>query len=163
MGNVMSIDSLTFRQALSNFASGVTVVTTLDPFSGKPVGVTISSFCSVSEDPPQVLFCLDKKSKALLPINANGHFAVNILASDQQDLSERFSSPRSKIWDGVRYHAGLGGVPVLTGTVTSLECKMSNEIRSGDHTIFVGQVEAARVDPGATPLIYHHNAYTELK
>lgn len=158
----MSVDSSTFRKALGNFASSVTIVTSFDHFTNKPVGVTVSSFCSVSEDPPLVLFCLNGRSSALLPINANGHFIVNILATGQQDLSERFAQKNPEKWDGVSYQTGLGNAPILPGTVATLECSLNKEVKSGDHSIFVGLVESVRINPEAEPLLYHHNRYTTL-
>jgi len=158
----MTVDSQTFRKTLGAFASGVTVVTTHDPFERVPVGVTVSSFCSVSEDPPLVLFCLSKHSKSLLAINANGHFAVNILASDQRDLSDRFASKAQDKWDGVAHRPGLGKIPLIAGVLAHLECSLFKEVESGDHSIFVGKVETATSHPEKQPLLYYRSAYADF-
>lgn len=159
----MSVDSLTFRRTLGSFASGVTVITTHDPASGKPVGVTVSAFSSVSMDPPLVLFCLDKRSASLLSFNANGHFAANILAANQVELSNRFASKAEDKWDGVSHRPGLAEVPVLAGTAAHLECTVVKEVDGGDHMIIIGQVEAASYNQDLQPLVYCRGGYAELK
>jgi len=159
----MSVDSLTFRRTLGSFASGVTVITTQDPQTGTPVGVTVSAFNSVSMDPPLVLFCLDKRSVTLLAFNANGHFAVNILAANQSDLSNLFASKAEDKWSAVSHRPGLANVPVLAGTAAHLECSVTKEIDGGDHTIIVGLVEAASYNPDVQPLLYFRGAYGDFK
>jgi flavin reductase (DIM6/NTAB) family NADH-FMN oxidoreductase RutF len=159
----MTVDSQTFRQSVGAFASGVTVVTSHDPSAHLPIGVTISSFCSVSEDPPLVLFCLDKHSKALLAINANGHFGVNILACDQKHLSERFAAKDDGQWLGIDHHPGLGKVPLLAGAIAHLECSLHKEFSSGDHSILVGLVETATFDAEKRPLLYYRRNYADMK
>ena len=158
----MSVDSLTFRRTLGSFASGVTVITTQDPASGKPVGVTVSAFSSVSMDPPLVLFCLDKHSTSLLSVNANGHFAVNILAADQTELSNLFASKAEDKWAGVFHRPGLAEVPVLAGTAAHMECTVVKEVDGGDHMIIIGQVEAASYNQDLQPLVYFRGAYAGI-
>ena len=158
----MPVDSLTFRRTLGSFASGVTVVTTKDPNTKEPVGLTVSAFSSVSMDPPLVLFCLDKRSSTLLAFNANGHFAVNILADDQLPLSNLFASKDQDKWGEVPHRPGLAEVPVLSGTVAHLECSLVKEIDGGDHSIIVGLVEASSYNADKQPLLYFRGAYATI-
>jgi len=158
----MTIDSQVFRQTLGSFATGVTIVTTQDPNTEKPVGLTISAFSSLSLDPPLVLFCLDKRSASHLAFNANGHFAVNILAEDQLELSNRFASKSEDKWSGVEYRPGIGNVPILFGSIAILECTMNKVCDGGDHTIFVGLVESVSVKPDAKPLLYYRGKYETI-
>jgi flavin reductase (DIM6/NTAB) family NADH-FMN oxidoreductase RutF len=158
----MTVDSQTFRQTLGSFATGVTIVTTQDPASQKPVGVTVSAFSSVSLDPPLVLFCLGKHSTSHLAFNTNGHFAVNFLAEDQAELSNRFASKLEDKFEGIDYTKGIGNVPVLASSIAHLECTMNKVFDGGDHHIFVGLVEAAGFKPESKPLLYYRGKYAAL-
>ena len=150
-----------FRDTLGAFATGVTVVTALDA-SGQPIGMTISSFNSVSLDPPLILWSLSKASPSLTAFKAASHYSVNVLAANQQALSDRFASRIENRFDGVPTHAGIDGLPLLDGCCAWFECH--NEIRheGGDHLIFVGRVE--RFTPGEEklPLVFHGGRYREL-
>lgn len=153
-----------FRRALSHFASGVTVVTTLDA-AGRPVGLTASAFTSVSLTPPLVLVCVAHSAQSYPAMREAGRFAVNILAAGQEPLSQRFATSG----DGAEKFAGLGwrqgalGVPLLDGTLAHLECRTAHAYPGGDHTIFVGQVEAACCAADAPePLLYFRGRYGRL-
>ena len=158
----MPIDSQNFRRTLGSFASGVTIVTSVDPETTNPVGVTVSAFSSVSMDPPLVLFCLNNRSTSLAAIKANGHFAINILAKDQIELSNRFASKDEDKWSGVDYTSGLADIPILDGTVAHLQCAVTQMVDGGDHVIFIGQVEATECNDGLQPLLYCRGSYASL-
>jgi flavin reductase (DIM6/NTAB) family NADH-FMN oxidoreductase RutF len=157
-----------FRRALGHFASGVTVVTTWDR-EGRPTGLTASAFTSVSLTPPLVLVCVAHASHSYPALNASGRFAVNILAAEQEAVSRRFAIPPSsdngaEKFEGVPYEPGALGLPVLVDALASLECSTVQAYPGGDHTIFVGQVEAAacRAAPGTDPLLYYRGQYGRL-
>ena len=136
------------------FTTGVTVVTTVDS-QGEPVGLTASSFNSVSLDPPLVLWSLSQNSRSMAAFRHGTHYAINVLASDQQALAERFASRLGKRWVGVDWQPGLGGAPLLNGAVAYFECANRSRYVEGDHIIFVGQVEHCSHRPDVTPLLYH--------
>ncbi|SEH36987.1 flavin reductase family protein [Magnetospirillum fulvum] len=158
----MSLDPRSFRKALGSFASGVTVITAIDPRVDLPVGVTVSAFSSLSLDPPLVLFCLGQTGSCVSAIEAAGRFAVNILADDQRDLSARFAGPVEDRWRDLAWEALPGGAPALPGALTVLGCTVTRTVPGGDHLIFIGEVETIRSREGARPLIYHGGAYLDL-
>lgn len=156
----MTVDERSFRKALGCFASGVTVVTAADE-AGRPVGVTVSAFSSVSLDPPLVLFCMDKSTKSLDAFKG-GRFAVNILNETQRQLSIQFASRMENKWDGVDYETGAHGVPLLQGCLARLECSLHELVEGGDHLIFIGRVENLDHSTGGHPLVYFRGAYAGL-
>ena len=115
-------DSRAFRRALGNFATGVTVVTAAAP-GGRTVGVTANSFNSVSLEPPLILWSLDKRSSSLAVFEAASHFAVNILAADQIELSNNFAKPREDRFAGIEHRAGEGGAPLLADCAACFQCE----------------------------------------
>jgi len=157
-----AIDSRTFRDTLGQFLTGVTIVTAAAP-DGRPVGLTVNSFTSVSLDPPLVLFCIDKSAGTYEGVvNAQG-YAVHILGGDQVDLANRFAAKGADRFAGINYTRGLHGAPILPGAMALLECRTVQRIDAGDHTILVGQVE--RLDPGSRdrkPLGYFRGRYTAV-
>lgn len=155
----MPIDDARFKEALSHFASGVTVVTT--EHEGTPFGMTVASFASLSLHPPLVLICVAKAVKTHAALLAAGVFGVSILASTQADLSNRFASKIDDKFEGVSVRRGSLGVPLLEGAICTLECKVHEQFGSGDHTIFVGEVLDAQVGEGK-PLAYYRSGYREI-
>jgi flavin reductase (DIM6/NTAB) family NADH-FMN oxidoreductase RutF len=156
----MPVGAEEFRRALSQFASGVTVVTTRGA-DGHPVGLTVSAFCSVSLNPPLVLVCIDKASSSYPGFLASQAFGVNILAEDQEALSRRFASKEPRKFEGVPYREGIAGIPLLEGALAHLECRIVHAYEGGDHTIFVGEVERTNVREGQ-PLLYFRGNYARL-
>ena len=155
-----SLDKQAFRKALGAFPTGVTIVTTSDTSNGKePVGVTASSFNSVSLDPPLVLWSLAKNSLSHDAFCASGHFAIHVLAETQEDLSNRFAKSGDDKFDGIGWEAGLLGSPVLEDYAAVFECKTRHIYEGGDHTILVGEVMAHEAHDHA-PLVYHGGGYT---
>ncbi len=150
-----------FRAALGMFATGVTIVTACND-QGEPVGLTASSFNSVSLDPPLVLWSLGQGAGSM-PVLANGrHYAIHVLSADQKDLAERFAARGVDRWAGVDYTLGVGGAPLLEGCVATFECFNRSQYTEGDHVIFVGEVERCTRRPSASPLLYHGGRfYTE--
>ncbi len=158
MSSSISFDPHQFRRALGNFACGVTIVTAIDP-DGNKVGVTANSFNSVSLDPPLILWSLDKRSSALETIQAAGHFTVNILASDQIELSNQFARPAEDKFAGITFNQGFGGAPVFNGCSGNFQCSLFQHIDAGDHWILIGKVETFE-DYGRAPLVYHQGGYS---
>jgi flavin reductase (DIM6/NTAB) family NADH-FMN oxidoreductase RutF len=151
-----------FRHTLGHFASGVTIVTTRDP-NGRPVGLTASAFTSVSLDPPLVLVCVDLKARCYAAFDACRHFAINILEARQEDLSRHFaSSTVDDKFDEVEPGTGQLGLPLIERALAHLECEKVSTFPGGDHTIFVGRVEAARVGAG-DPLVHYRGRYDRLR
>jgi 3-hydroxy-9,10-secoandrosta-1,3,5(10)-triene-9,17-dione monooxygenase reductase component len=156
-GGIRPHDPFRFRAALGRFATGVTIVTTLDA-SGRPVGLTANSFNSVSLDPPMVLWSLARRSANLALFETVDHYAINILAADQQALSDRFARPHPDRFAGVSWHAGACGMPVLEGVTAVFECANSTRVDGGDHVVFLGQVEAFE-ETDKVPLVFHSGRY----
>ena len=146
-----------FRAALGSFVTGVTIVTASDS-AGHDVGVTANSFNSVSLDPPMVLWSLARKSASLPVFAAASHFAVHILASDQEALSNRFARPAADKFAGLEVGRGAGGAPLLAGSAAQFQCRAAFQHDGGDHVIFVGEVE--RFERSARPpLAFHGGRY----
>jgi flavin reductase (DIM6/NTAB) family NADH-FMN oxidoreductase RutF/DNA-binding MarR family transcriptional regulator len=151
-------DSRAFRRALGNFATGVTVVTAANA-SGHQVGVTANSFNSVSLDPPLILWSIDKRSTSHETFEQASHFAVNVLAADQIDLSNNFARPKEDRFNGIAYETGEGGAPILANCSARFQCEKYQQVDGGDHWIMIGKVVAFD-DFGRSPLLYHQGAYS---
>ncbi|WP_374680456.1 flavin reductase family protein [Hydrocarboniphaga effusa] len=134
-----SIDAKSFRQALGSFTTGVTIVTTVDQ-DGNNVGVTANSFNSVSLDPPMVLWSIARTSSNIATFTSASHFAVHILASDQDVLASHFSKRGVDRFAGLSPSRGPGGVPLLDGCTARFQCRMAFQYEGGDHLILVGEV-----------------------
>lgn len=155
-----NLDPMAFRRALGNFATGVTVVTATAP-NGKQVGVTANSFNSVSLDPALVLWSIDKRSGSYEVFEQASHFAVNILAGDQLDLSNHFARPNDDKFANVDYSEGAGKAPVLPNTSACFECEKFTIYEGGDHWILIGKV-VNFTDSGRAPLVYHQGSYAAV-
>ncbi|AIR91052.1 p-hydroxyphenylacetate 3-hydroxylase reductase component [Pseudomonas cremoricolorata] len=155
---VTDFDTRAFRRALGNFATGVTVVTAAGP-SGRKVGVTANSFNSVSLDPALILWSIDKRSTSHEVFEEASHFAVNILAADQIDLSNTFARPKDDRFAGIEHEAGIGGAPLFPDCSARFQCQKFQQLDGGDHWILVGKVVAFD-DFGRSPLLYHQGAYS---
>ncbi len=149
-----------FRQVMGNFATGITVVTTVDR-AGKPYGLTVSSFTSVSLDPVLVLVCLDNKLSGLQSFMESKHFGVSMLSDAQEDLSRIHAKKDSERHPSI-YFQGPLGMPLLRNSMAVMDCEVVAKHVAGDHTIFVGQVEHADVLEGAKPLLYFRGKYQRL-
>lgn len=150
-----------FRQALGMFATGVTIVTARTS-DGTLVGLTANSFNSVSLSPPLVLWSLAQKAGSMAAFSRGAHYAINILAADQQALALQFAAKDIDRYAGVDFELGHNGAPLLTGAAASFECFNRSQYEEGDHVIFVGEVERCSHRAGASPLLYHGGKfYTE--
>ena len=134
-----TFDPRDFRNALGTFPTGVTVVTTVTG-DGTPIGLTCNSFNSVSLSPPLVLWSLSLRSPNLSNFLQAPHFAINILAADQREISQRFAQSIANKFDGVPCTQGLLGVPLIANAAAQLECRNETRYYSGDHVIFIGHV-----------------------
>lgn len=150
------------RDALGCFATGVTIITTLDG-AGEPIGLTANSFTSISLDPPLVLFSLAKTSGNLETFRNAGKFAVNVLHIGQQPLSNRFASRNPDRFEGIDWAVRSdGGSPVLGGALATFDCTTYAVHEGGDHLMFVGEVHHAWFEPHRDPLLYFRGKYRRL-
>lgn len=133
------IDPKAFRRALGNFATGVTVMTATDK-DGNRVGVTANSFNSVSLDPALILWSIDRRSGSKEAFLNASHFAVNILAVDQIDISNNFARPADDRFAGIEFKEGAGRAILLPNCAASFECELHETLDGGDHIILVGKV-----------------------
>jgi flavin reductase (DIM6/NTAB) family NADH-FMN oxidoreductase RutF len=158
----MPLDPDTFRSVLGRFATGVTVVTTVDA-DGQDHGMTVSAFCSLSLAPPLVLVCVDRVASMHDILHPGAPFAVNILSAGQEAVSRRFSTgdPPNR-FDGLGYSRGLTRVPLLDDVLAWVECRVAGRHAEGDHTIVVGHVEAAAARQ-ERPLLYYRGGYATLE
>lgn len=157
----MPVSADDFRNALSRFPSGVNVVTTKDAV-GRPHGITVSAFCSVSLSPRLVLICIEGTTVSHNAFAESGVFVVNILKESQSLLSEQFAAPAVDKFEDVEFRPGIEGVPVLIDAVASIECRLKHTYNGGDHTIYVGEVETINLGDG-DPLLYFHHTYAGVK
>jgi flavin reductase (DIM6/NTAB) family NADH-FMN oxidoreductase RutF len=151
-----------FRQALGQFATGVAIISAPGP-DGEPVGMTVSSFNSVSLQPPLVLFSVARNAGSLPALCAAPGYAVNVLREDQQQLSSRFSRPRTDKWSNVRHAPGIVSAPVIDGALACFECAPYAEYDGGDHVIFVGRVVRFRSMPSGDPLLFFRGRYCGIR
>lgn len=158
-------DTRDFRNALGSFATGVTVVTARDA-NGGLAGLTVNSFASVSLDPPLVLWSLSLHSPALAVFKRCSHYAINILAADQVDLSVRFARPSDEQpedrFAGLKFDSGSGGAALLQGCCAWFECGNLAQHDGGDHLIFVGRIENYRYQD-RPPLLFQGGQYRLLE
>jgi flavin reductase (DIM6/NTAB) family NADH-FMN oxidoreductase RutF len=152
-----SIDSARFRQVLGHFATGVTVITAAP--DGDPVGLAVGSFCSVSLDPPLVLFCPDKTSTSWPTIERAGAFCVNILAEDQEDVCRVFASKGTDKFRGIGWKAASTGSPVISDVLAWVDCHIDQVHDAGDHHIVVGRVVELSVEREGRPLLFFRGGY----
>jgi flavin reductase (DIM6/NTAB) family NADH-FMN oxidoreductase RutF len=151
------MDQQLFRHVLGQFPSGVTIVTTCH--NRTLHGITVSSFCSLSLDPPLVLVCIDQKCRAHSLIQQSEVFAVNILAENGEGLSRHFASRVPDKFADIPHSLGETGAPLLEHASATLECRLASVLPGGDHSIFVGRVVAARAYTDIKPLLYHKSGY----
>lgn len=157
MVSVQESDPRALRNLLGQFATGVTVITTLG-IDGRNVGMTANSFSSVSLDPPLVLWSISRSAPSLGDFLAASHFAINVLSAAQHDISGHFARGAADKFADIDYQTGAGGVPLLEGVIASLVCRNVTQYEGGDHLIFLGQVEQYR-NSGGEPLIFHAGQY----
>lgn len=154
----IEFDAKKFRRALGNFATGVTIITARAP-DGTNVGVTASSFSSLSLDPPLILWSSIKETPSCKLFETATHFAVNILASDQMDMSNHFARQQEDKFEGFEWEEGIGGAPIFPNCAGRFQCESYDKLDGGDHWIFVGRVVSFD-DYGRSPLCFHQGSYS---
>lgn len=155
-----NFDSKELRQVFSQFPTGVTVITTRTS-EGQPIGVTASSFNSVSVDPPLILWSIDKGAHSLEAFKSCEYFSVNILSDQQILISNRFAGRGQDKFDGVDYIDGVGDCPLLPEALAQLQCKNWNIYEGGDHLIMVGEVVDYKITENTRPLVFSQGSYSQ--
>ena len=152
-----------YRQVMGNWGTGVTIVTTKDQ-NGQPYGLTVSSFTSVSMDPILVLVCLDDRLSGLQFFKESMNFGVSILSEAQQEVSRLFAK-KDTLRPPELYFNGETGIPLIRDSLVTLECETMEVYPGGDHSIFLGKVQAAELHgamQGTKPLLYFRGKYERL-
>ncbi len=162
----MRPDSDLFRKVMGHFATGVTVVTTLD--EGRPKGITVNALSSVSLDPPLVMVALDRRRFITPTVRREGRFVVNVLGEDQQALSDCFAGapmePGRGEFCGAAWTASESGLPLLDGAIATLECTVVDQFRAGDHDLFIARVDdVANPMEQPLPLLYYRRRYLRIE
>jgi flavin reductase (DIM6/NTAB) family NADH-FMN oxidoreductase RutF len=159
----MSVTQAEFREAMGSFASGVTVITV--DYEGQVHGMTANAFTSVSLDPLLILVCVDHRARTHAHLHARKRFGMNVLAENQQTVSEYYADPSPDHSQaeraGARFDRTQHGTPVLHGGLAYLECRLHTAQDAGDHTIFIAQVEDVVVRAG-DPLLYFRGEYRKI-
>lgn len=153
----MPIDPDNFRQALGRWPSGVTVVTTEE--DGHVHGITVSAFLSISLEPPLVAVCIDHRARAHPILERVDRYGVSILAKHQAQVSNHFASRPAEVPDDL--FEELDGMPVVRGAASQMVAMIVDRVLAGDHTIYIGRVEASQVSEQA-PLVYHKGRYGQV-
>ncbi|PCJ31465.1 MAG: nitrilotriacetate monooxygenase [Alphaproteobacteria bacterium] len=151
------IDIGELRKALRSYATGIAVVTTVD-ITGKPAGMTINSFASVSLSPPLVLWSIDRKSDLFETFAQASHYAIHILRQDQEDVSNNFATDKNDKFTRQAYEAGLSNLPLLPDYITRFQCAIEHRYDGGDHIILIGRILDMQHKP-AEPLLFHDGQY----
>jgi flavin reductase (DIM6/NTAB) family NADH-FMN oxidoreductase RutF len=159
--HLRAVDQREFTRACARFATGVTIASVRDG-AGTPHGLTVNSFTSVSLEPPLILICLGHAVTVIDYFKDAAHFGISILSEEQRPMSDRFAEKGHDRFDGIPWHPGATGVPLLTGAVATIECAPVHRFTAGDHDIFVGEVLHTQVRDGARPLIYFASRYRHL-
>jgi flavin reductase (DIM6/NTAB) family NADH-FMN oxidoreductase RutF len=162
-GRTLTLDSRRFRTALGQFPTGVIIVTAQNA-EGERLGMTMSSFNSVSLDPPLVLFSVRRESTSLVKWQQCSHYAINVLNEEQEELSNRFARSTGAKWDGVIPITGKFGAPILPNSLVAFECETYARYDGGDHEIFVAKVLALHENPTkfGQPILFFDGRYRRL-
>lgn len=156
-------DSDAFRKACGLWASGVSIVTTIDK-AGTPFGLTMNAVSSLSLTPPMFLVCVDNNSDTLGPMLETKKFGINMLCSSQQSISNNFAKKGNDKFDNINWGLGSFGVPLIFGALLSVECSVYNVYEGGDHQIVCGLVKGwVNNNEDADPLLYYRGGYQEFK
>ncbi|MGE3148766.1 MAG: flavin reductase family protein [Pseudorhodoplanes sp.] len=162
LASEQAFDVRGFRRALGSFATGIAVTTACGP-NRELIGLTLNSFNAVSLNPPLILFSIERKAKSLPVLAQADSYAVNILSSDQEEISRQFAKPSTDKWRNVDYSFGIADAPLIEGALAHFECRPYAEYDGGDHVIFVGQVlrfDMRRDD--AEGLVFYRGQYRRL-
>ena len=154
------MDAYDFRQLCGRLATGIAVVTARDT-AGRPAGMTVNSFASVSLDPPLVSIALDHAASMHGVLQASEQYTINILESHQEALSRRFASGQADRFEGIGFPPDANGRIVLDGTLAHLSCERVAAVPAGDHTIFIGRVVGGAAAEHGRPLLYYRGGYAD--
>ena len=162
----MELSADTFRKVMGHFATGVTVVTALE--GERPWGITVNALSSVSLEPPLVMVALDRRRKITPTVRAAGRYAVNVMGEDQQVIADCFAgapvSPGRDEFCGTRWHPGPTGLPLIDGSIATLECTVAETYSVGDHDLFIARVDSlANEEHHAMPLLYYRRRYLRVE
>ena len=156
-----AVDALQFRHVMGHFPTGVSVITTLH--DDQMHGMTANSVTSVSLEPVMILVCLMREARTALAIQHAGHFAVNILAEHQEELSRRFARPGQDHFEGLEIEEGPNALPLLPGCLAYVTCRVHEVVAAGDHDIVLGNVESCDANAnGGNPLVFFQGGYRRL-
>ena len=153
--------TIDLRKAFGNFATGITVITTVDNI-GSPQGRTVNSFSTVSLKPPLISWCIGREAKLFNLFKKTEYFAVNILSNNQRSVSELFASSKENKFSEQKWYHGAKNLPLLDNCACQFLCSTEHRYPGGDHLILIGRVMQIN-DNGYLPLIYHGGNYQELK
>ena len=157
---VEKVDERGFRDAISLLATGVTIITTRTPDG--PAGMTASAVCSLSLEPVQLLVCISTRLPTHTALERSGSFAVNVLGEDHARLARQFATPNVDRFAGVSLRDDCR-LPVLSEAIADFECRIDERFPGGDHSIFIGRVEACGHEPSGRPLLYYGRAFGSLE
>ncbi len=152
-----AVEPAAFRQALAQYATGVSIITTLAP-DGAPAGMTVNSFTSVSLDPPLVLWSVSRQAATFDAFRRCSRYLVHVLAGDQLALAQRFATRGADKFGDTAWQPGPSGLPLIEGSVAWFDCSNRSQYDEGDHVILVGRVESFGAS-GGVPLIFHASRY----
>ncbi|HEY0220580.1 MAG TPA: flavin reductase family protein [Afipia sp.] len=155
--SLKSVDPAQFKAAMRCIASTVTVITSKAGCALN--GMTATALCSVSATPPCILVVVNQTNRSHALIERAGTYVVNVLSSEQTSLASHFASKLESPLAGIRYHAGVTGVPILDGCVAHLECVVESQTRSGTHSVFIGRVVSAN-ESDRLPLMYRNGEFS---
>ena len=156
----MPIEKNQLRQVMGHFATGVTIITTLNK-AAQIQGLTANAFTSVSLEPPLLLISVDKKAESWPAFEESRVFTVNILADHQEALSRKFAVSGGNKFEGVAYQVGANGAPILDGALAYIECTLYAAYDGGDHSIYLGEIQQAEIREGR-PLLFFRGGYRAL-
>ena len=159
-------DTGRFREVMGHFATGISVVTAFE--GERPQGITVNAFSSVSLEPALVMVALDRRRFITPMVRDAGRYAVNVLGSDQQDLSDCFAnapvSPGREAFCGATWRLGPTGLPLIDGSIATLECTIVETFSAGDHDLFIGRVDSLEQHgSGVAPLLYYRRRYLHIE
>jgi 3-hydroxy-9,10-secoandrosta-1,3,5(10)-triene-9,17-dione monooxygenase reductase component len=156
-----AVDPEHLRRTMGHVPTGVAVVTALH--DGRPAGLTVGSFTSVSLQPPLVSFTVDRAARSWPSIEAAGVFCVNILAGDQVELCRLFSSRETAKFRSVRWRAAASGSPVLEGVLAWVDCDVDRVLEGGDHHLVIGRVRELDVARQVAPLLFYRGGFGRVE
>lgn len=159
-GNRPDFNSELLRKALGCFPTGVVVVTTLGD-NDAPVGMTVNSFSSVSLDPPLILWSIALSAPSLGAFRKHTGFIINVLSEEQQELALQFARPSENKFEGVEWHPGYAGTPILDNAMAVLQCRTYQRYAGGDHEIYLGEVQKINFNE-QQPLAFHRGQFVKL-